>query len=135
MASLHLSLVDLDPALVAAWAEGFRGFPEVTIRQEDLLAEAIARRPEGHLPVGASLVVRTGHPRIPYLIVAPTMVLPEAVSADHCYRAMRAVLRESGWCPRRSPRGRWHGPTATGASQKRDEAHDRVGVVGVPGPA
>jgi O-acetyl-ADP-ribose deacetylase (regulator of RNase III) len=61
--------------------------------------EAIARRPEGHLPVGASLVVRTGHPRIPYLIVAPTMILPEAVNEDHCYRAMRAVLRLASQLP------------------------------------
>jgi O-acetyl-ADP-ribose deacetylase (regulator of RNase III) len=55
--------------------------------------EAIAARPEGHLPVGASLVVRTGHTRIPYLLLAPTMLAPEPVVADHCYRALRAVLR------------------------------------------
>jgi O-acetyl-ADP-ribose deacetylase (regulator of RNase III) len=133
---MHLQLVDLDTDLVAAWAEAFRPFPEVTVRQADLLAvaenavvspangfgfmdggidraytdffggqievrvrEAIARRPEGHLPVGASLVVRTGHPRIPYLIVAPTMLMPEAVSEEHCYRAMRAVLRLVGQFP------------------------------------
>jgi len=66
--------------------------------------DAIARRPEGRLPVGASLVVRTGHSRIPYLIVAPTMLLPEAVEKENCYRAMRAVLRvaahhEKVFCP------------------------------------
>ncbi|HEY7374281.1 MAG TPA: macro domain-containing protein [Polyangia bacterium] len=55
--------------------------------------EAINRRPEGHLPVGASLAVRTGHARIPFLIVAPTMHTPEPVPAEHCYRALRAVLR------------------------------------------
>ena len=55
--------------------------------------EAIASRPEGHLPVGASLVVRTDHRRIPFLIVAPTMFMPEAVSSLNCYRAMRAILR------------------------------------------
>jgi O-acetyl-ADP-ribose deacetylase (regulator of RNase III) len=55
--------------------------------------EAINRRPEGYLPVGASLAVRTGHERIPFLIVAPTMLTPEEVPADNCYRAMRAVLR------------------------------------------
>jgi O-acetyl-ADP-ribose deacetylase (regulator of RNase III) len=55
--------------------------------------EAINRRPEGHLPVGASLVVRTGHPRIPFLIVAPTMHTPEEVPGLNCYRAMRAILR------------------------------------------
>lgn len=55
--------------------------------------DAIARRPEGHLPVGASLVIRTTSARIPYLILAPTMLLPESIDASHCYRALRAVLR------------------------------------------
>jgi O-acetyl-ADP-ribose deacetylase (regulator of RNase III) len=62
-------------------------------RFQNAVQEAINRRPEGHLPVGASLAVRTGHDRIPFLIVALTMVTPEAVSSDNCYRAMRAVLR------------------------------------------
>jgi O-acetyl-ADP-ribose deacetylase (regulator of RNase III) len=134
--AVQLNLVDLDPVLVAAWGEAFRPFPEVTVRQADILAvaenavvspancsgfmdggidraylacfgqqlqlrvqDAIARRPEGHLPVGASLVVRTGHSRIPYLVVAPTMLLPEAVGEDHCFRAMRAVLRLAGRYP------------------------------------
>jgi O-acetyl-ADP-ribose deacetylase (regulator of RNase III) len=42
---------------------------------------------------GASLIVKTGHPRIPLLIVATTMISPEHVDPDHAYRAMRAVLR------------------------------------------
>lgn len=54
---------------------------------------AIARRPEGMLPVGASLVVKTGNERIPYLIVAPTMETPGEVPATHAGRALRAVLR------------------------------------------
>jgi O-acetyl-ADP-ribose deacetylase (regulator of RNase III) len=133
---MRLHLVDLNPALVAAWEEAFQPFPEVTVRQADLLSvaenavvslangsgymdggidhayldffgprlqkrvlDAIALRPEGYLPVGASLVVRTGHPRVPYLLVAPTMLLPEVVGEDHCYRAMRAVLRLAGRYP------------------------------------
>jgi O-acetyl-ADP-ribose deacetylase (regulator of RNase III) len=136
MGDVRLHLVDLDPALVAAWAEAFRPFPEVTDRRADLVAVAenavvspangygfmdggidrtyldffggdlqvrvqnvIARRPEGYLPVGASLVVRTGHARIPYLVLAPTMVLPEAVDASHSCRALRAVLRLAGRDP------------------------------------
>jgi O-acetyl-ADP-ribose deacetylase (regulator of RNase III) len=55
--------------------------------------EAIASRPEGHLPVGASLVVRTDHRRTPFLIVAPTMLTPEAVCSENSFRAMRAILR------------------------------------------
>lgn len=34
-----------------------------------------------------------------FLIVAPTMPAPEMVSADHSYRAMRAVLRVAGESP------------------------------------
>src|SRR5947208_510544 len=60
---------------------------------ERRVQEAVAQRPEGHLPVGASLVIRTGHQRVPFLIVAPTMTVPEQVMSSHCYRAMRAVLR------------------------------------------
>jgi O-acetyl-ADP-ribose deacetylase (regulator of RNase III) len=130
---MRLHLVDIRGELVSAWAEAFEPFPEVTIRQGDLLAiaqhcvvspangygfmdggidaayraffgariertvqDAIARRPEGHLPVGASLVVHTGHQRVPYLIVVPTMAVPEQVESSHCYRAMRAVLRFAG---------------------------------------
>jgi O-acetyl-ADP-ribose deacetylase (regulator of RNase III) len=60
---------------------------------QSTVQDAINRRPGGLLPVGASLAVRTGHPRIPFLIVAPTMHTPEEVPSENCYRAMRAVLR------------------------------------------
>jgi O-acetyl-ADP-ribose deacetylase (regulator of RNase III) len=60
---------------------------------EGRVREAIGRRSEGYLPIGASLVVQTGNGRIPYLIVAPTMLSPEAIDSQNCYRAMRAVLR------------------------------------------
>jgi O-acetyl-ADP-ribose deacetylase (regulator of RNase III) len=43
--------------------------------------------------VGASLAIRTGHARVPFLIVAPTMHTPEEVPSQNCYRALRAVLR------------------------------------------
>lgn len=60
---------------------------------EDKVRSAIEARADKILPVGASLVVRTGHPKIPFLIVAPTMTMPESVEPLNCYRAMRAVLR------------------------------------------
>jgi O-acetyl-ADP-ribose deacetylase (regulator of RNase III) len=60
---------------------------------ESRVRDNIARRPAGHLPVGASLVVHTEHARIPYLIVAPTMPTPEPIDRTNCFRAMRAVLR------------------------------------------
>ena len=77
----------MDGGIDAAYRAFFGAEIERTVQ------DAIARRPEGHLPVGASLVVPTGHSRIPFLIVAPTMTIPEQVESRHCYRAMRAVLR------------------------------------------
>jgi O-acetyl-ADP-ribose deacetylase (regulator of RNase III) len=65
--------------------------PQIEIR----LRDAIARRPEGLLPVGASLLLHTGQARIPYLLVAPTTLLPEHVEPVNAYRAMRAILRIS----------------------------------------
>jgi len=60
---------------------------------EQTVQAAILRRRDGMLPVGASLLVPTGHARVPWLIVAPTMEMPEAVPASHSGRAMRAILR------------------------------------------
>lgn len=77
----------MDGGIDAAYSAFFG--PELQARVQ----EAINRRPEGYLPVGASLAVRTGHERIPFLIVAPTMHTPEEVPSGNCYRAMRAVLR------------------------------------------
>jgi hypothetical protein len=45
------------------------------------------------LPVGAALAVSTGHARIPWMIVAPTMEMPEEVPASHAGRALWAALR------------------------------------------
>ena len=65
--------------------------PEI---QSRVLA-AINERTGGVLPLGASILVKTGHCRIRYLIVAPTMVLPEFVEPINAYRAMRAIMRIS----------------------------------------
>jgi O-acetyl-ADP-ribose deacetylase (regulator of RNase III) len=77
----------MDGGIDAAYSAFFGPGLQVTVQ------EAINRRPEGYLPVGASLAVRTGHERIPFMIVAPTMHTPEEVPSENCYRAMRAVLR------------------------------------------
>lgn len=60
---------------------------------ESVIREAILRRPEEILPVGASIVVRTNNTTIPYMVVAATMVMPEHVPAENAYRSMRAILR------------------------------------------
>jgi O-acetyl-ADP-ribose deacetylase (regulator of RNase III) len=77
----------MDGGIDAAYSAFFGPRLQATVQ------EAINRRPEGYLPVGASLAVPTGHARIPFLIVAPTMHTPEEVPSENCYRAMRAVLR------------------------------------------
>jgi O-acetyl-ADP-ribose deacetylase (regulator of RNase III) len=73
---------------IDAWYRAYFG-----AQIERTVQDAINRRPEGHLPVGASLIVRTGHETVPYMIVAPTMKVPEQVDSRNCYRAMRAILR------------------------------------------
>ena len=77
----------MDGGIDAAYSRFFG--PQVQAAVQD----AINHRPEGYLPVGSALAVRTGHSQIPFLIVAPTMHTPEEVPSTNCYRAMRAVLR------------------------------------------
>lgn len=77
----------MDGGIDAAYA-GFFG-PQLLV----VVQAAIHRRPEGMLPVGAALAVATGHARIPWMIVAPTMEMPEEVPASHAGRALRAALR------------------------------------------
>ena len=81
----------------------YRAFFGVQI--ERTVQDAVTRRPEGHLPVGASLVVRTSHKLVPYMIVAPTMTVPEQVESRNCYRDRRGCL-----LPRAGYR-RWDGTT------------------------
>lgn len=56
------------------------------------LREKIAVRPEGLLPVGAALLVRTGHSRIRWMISAPTMETPGPVPGHNAFYAMAAIL-------------------------------------------
>ncbi len=63
------------------------------LRPQTEIQECIAQRPEGFLPVGAAVLVRTGHQRIPYMISAPTMFLPEPVRSSNCFFAMSAILK------------------------------------------
>jgi O-acetyl-ADP-ribose deacetylase (regulator of RNase III) len=65
-----------------------------------LVQDAISRRREGYLPVGSSVVVTTGDSRIPYLVVSPTMLMPEKVPAANCYFAMASSLRAASATPK-----------------------------------
>ncbi len=77
----------MDGGIDAAYAQFFGSSIESKIRA------AINARSDGMLPVGASLVIETAHPKITSIIVAPSMVMPEPVPKAHCYRAFRAALR------------------------------------------
>ena len=70
-------------------------------RVQRAVYDVVARRSERMIPVGAAEVVETGHSRVPFLIVAPTMEVPEQVPPSNSYRALRAALRAAGrWSDR-----------------------------------
>jgi O-acetyl-ADP-ribose deacetylase (regulator of RNase III) len=64
------------------------------------IQDAVQERIEalgGRLPVGEAIVVETGDDEVPYLICAPTMVVPSWVAeTNHAYLAMGALLRAAG---------------------------------------
>lgn len=55
--------------------------------------ELIEREPTGRLRIGLARLVQTGHERIPFMIVAPTMEVPQPIPAANVFFAMAAVLR------------------------------------------
>jgi len=61
--------------------------------------DAISRRREGYLPVGSSVVVRINDPKIQYLVVAPTMLMPERIPAANCFFALSAALHAASAIP------------------------------------
>ncbi len=62
------------------------------LRHQTEIQAKIALRREGYLPVGTAVLVKTGHPKIPFMIAAPTMETPGPVSAVNCFFTMSAVL-------------------------------------------
>ena len=63
------------------------------LKPQEELQRKIQNRPEGYLPVGAALLVPTGHKKIPYMIAAPTMMTPGPVSCVNSFFAMSALLQ------------------------------------------
>lgn len=62
-------------------------------RIEHDVQSAIVARHHGELPVGAAEIVETHHERWPWLVVAPTMRVPENVAQTlNAYLAFRAAL-------------------------------------------
>lgn len=59
---------------------------------ENTVQDSIKKKWGNYLPVGSSILVQTGSQTIPYLIVAPTMFLPEPIKPQNCFYAMSAIL-------------------------------------------
>ena len=99
---IHGSILDVatDAIVSPANSHGFMdgGIDLVYLRYfgnqlQERVREAVYRRPEEMIPVGSAELIDTGSSQIPFLIVAPTMEMPEAVPAIHARRAFGAVLR------------------------------------------
>ena len=63
---------------------------------QDRVRAVIEREHAGELPVGSAVLVETGDPKFPNLVVAPTMRVPGDVGGTvNAYLAMRAALAMS----------------------------------------
>jgi O-acetyl-ADP-ribose deacetylase (regulator of RNase III) len=110
---------------------------------ERLAQREIIEQYHGELPVGAALVIPTQHSRWPYLVVAPTMRVPEPVPHSlNAYLAFRAalvaVLRFNEQHPSSPIRSLMSSGLATGIGQmspRRCAAQMRVAYAQVSKPA
>ena len=68
----------------------YRDFFGVQI--EDVVRSTIAENYEEYQPVGQALLVKTGHKKIPRMISAPTMIVPQPIPASNCFLAKNAIL-------------------------------------------
>ena len=60
---------------------------------EKRVQEAITEHFHGEMPVGCSIVLKTGHQRWPMLVVAPTMRLPQSIKGTiNAYLSFRSIL-------------------------------------------
>jgi len=62
------------------------------IQIEHIVQRRIKEVAGAYLPVGHAILVETSHPRIPFLISAPTMFIPEPIDAENCQAATSAAL-------------------------------------------
>jgi O-acetyl-ADP-ribose deacetylase (regulator of RNase III) len=77
----------MDGGLDAAIRAQLGGLVETAVQRR------IVDEHHGELPVGAAEVLPTGHSRWPFLVVAPTMRVPESVAQTlNAYLAFRAAL-------------------------------------------
>jgi O-acetyl-ADP-ribose deacetylase (regulator of RNase III) len=101
-ANQNILTLNVDALAVPANAFGFTdGGVDMAISREifdwrlqDTLHTLIEREYGGELLVGQALVLPTGSSRFRYVVVAPTMRVPDDVSDSvNAYLAMRAILR------------------------------------------
>jgi O-acetyl-ADP-ribose deacetylase (regulator of RNase III) len=102
--SIHRgSILDLDVDAVVSPANSF-GFMEGGIdgvyrryfggHIQERLQALLGAQHDGELPVGNAEILATDHPRLHFIIVAPTMRVPMSVTGTmHPYLAARAVFR------------------------------------------
>lgn len=76
-----------DGGIDRLYAEFFGPRPQMEAQRK------IQERPDGLLPVGTGLLVKTGSLKIPYMIVAPATASPQRVMPHNCFFAMAAVLQ------------------------------------------
>ena len=68
----------------------------------DTLRQRLRDEHYGELPVGQALVMATGHEKIPFLVSAPTMRVPDSISRTvNVYLACRAALIGRASCRER----------------------------------
>ena len=98
------SILDLDVDAVVSPANSFGfmdgGLDALYVERfgpavQDAARAAVLYRHDGELLVGEADLVRTADPRVPYVVLAPTMRVPMQLPADtvNPYLAMRGVLR------------------------------------------
>lgn len=102
----------------------------------------IEERHHGELPIGSAEVVATGHSRWPFLVVAPTMRVPEHIGHTlNPYTAFRAALlavrrhNESGGAVIRSMVCPGMGTGIGGVDPRRCAVHMRMAYKQVTDPA
>lgn len=101
-----LIIVSLVPLIqVALWTAG--SIKPIVIffgsAVECRVQDQISMLPQRMLPVGSAIRIPTYHAKIPWLIVAPTMEMPESIPVSQVARTFGAILRIVSKFPELSP--------------------------------
>ncbi len=97
----------VSPANAFGWMDG--GVDQVFVyafgqQIEDRVQATIKARYDGKMPVGQAFVIDTQHPKIPWLVVSPTMEIPGLIRGTrNPFEAFKAALEAVLEHNRRSP--------------------------------